>query len=332
MLRIGTLLLQKNWILAPLSGVSDLPFRMLNRRFGCEMAFVEMINVRALGERSPKTARLLTCEKDERPVGIQLLAGEPGHLQRGLGIVRRYRFDLIDFNAACPARKVTRRGEGAALMTDLARLAKLLKLLVRESASPVSVKLRAGWDASCRNAVDAARCAQDAGVAAVFLHGRTRTQEYAGGVDYDIIRQAKKALRVPLIASGDIFSASLARRMIEETGCDGLLVARGAFGNPWIFRELEQTAAWRRPNIEEIVSVMREHFGATEAFYGARVSVTIFRKFFAWYTKGMRGVRVLREKANHVRCAAGMYAVIDECRLCRPAPVPRDETKLFRER
>ncbi len=318
MLRIGTLKLSSKMILAPMAGVSDLPFRMLNRRFGCELAFVEMINVRSLGYKSLKTERFLNTVPADRPLGVQLLAGEPSYLKRGLDIIKRYHYDVLDFNAACPARKVTRRGEGAALMKDLPRFSSLLRIAVAQAGKPVTVKIRAGWDRHSINARDAARAAEDAGVKAVFIHGRTRTQEYSGAVHYDVIRQVKKALSVPVIASGDVFTPELAKKMFDETGCDGILVARGAFGNPWIFREidafLKDGSVLARPTPEETVRVMQEHLRACVDFYGNRVAVTIYRKFFGWYTKGFRGIRPLREKANNVRTATEMMQAIEMCR------------------
>jgi tRNA-dihydrouridine synthase B len=307
-------------ILAPMAGVSDLPFRLLNRRFGCCFAFTEMINVRSLGHKSRKTGELLATVPEDAPLGLQLLAGEEQYLLKAIEVVQqKFKFALIDFNAACPAKKVVRRGEGAALMKDPARLERLVGILAKSFKVPVTVKIRAGWDRTHLNAPEVARRCEDAGVKAVFVHGRTKLQEYSGKVDYEVIAQVKKAVRVPVIGSGDVLSPELAGKMLDSTGCDGVLVARGSFGNPWIFSQTEHYLAHRSlpepPAHSEVLAVMRDHLDSCIAFYGPRVAVTIYRKFFAWYTKGMRGARPLREKANTVRTAEGLRAVIDECRV-----------------
>jgi tRNA-dihydrouridine synthase B len=202
-------------------------------------------------------------------------------------------------------------------MKDLPRLKKLLQIVVKESSVPVTVKLRAGWDAHSINIRDAALASEDAGVSAVFVHGRTRTQEYSGSVDYAAIRSARESVRVPVIGSGDVFTPALAKKMFEETGCQGILVARGAFGNPWIFREipafLREGIVLPRPTADEVVTVMREHLSSCVDFYGPRVAVTIYRKFFSWYTRGFRGIRPLREHANRVKTVVGMEEAIARC-------------------
>jgi tRNA-dihydrouridine synthase B len=318
MLKIGTLKLAHPFILAPMSGVSDQPFRLLNRRFGCELAFVEMINARSLGYKSKKTKRLISTVALDRPVGVQLLGSEAQYIERGLDILEEYSFDILDFNAACPERKVTRRGEGAALMKDPQKLRDFLKLVKERASVPVTVKIRAGWDENSINARDAAMHAQDAGIDALFIHGRTKTQLYAGEVDYDVIREVKKALSIPVIGSGDVFSGPLAKKMFDETGCDAVLVARGSFGNPWIFKELgeylKKGTIPKAPDREEVARVMSEHLAENIAFYGERMGVVIFRKFFTWYVKGFRKIRFLKEKSSHATTPSALQAIIEEFR------------------
>lgn len=297
-----------------MAGISDLPFRMLNRGFGAELGFVEMLNVRSLAHRSKRTLRMLSTQPKDRPLGVQLLACEPDFLIRAMEVIAGYEFDLLDFNAACPVRKVTQRGEGASLLKDPARLNKLLKIAVKESRVPVTVKIRTGWDKGCVNIKDLVLRCRDAGVTAVFMHGRTKIQGYSGAVDYQAIAEAKRVLDIPLIASGDILSAPLAKKMFTETGCDGILVARGALGNPWIFREIkdfmEKGAFSKSPGAEELQEVMLRHLEMCLGFYGQRVGVMIFRKFFAWYTKGIRGIRPLRERSSRVRIKSEMVDLI----------------------
>jgi tRNA-dihydrouridine synthase B len=303
MFRIGSLQLNSNLILSPMAGVSDLPFRMLNRRFGAELSFIEMLNCRSLSHKGKRTRQMLSTNKEDKPLGVQLLGCEPQYILRAMEVLRKYQFDTLDFNAACPAKKVVRRGEGAALMRRPRELEKLLKLVVKESFVPLTVKIRSGWDKDSVNAVEVARRCEGAGVKALFIHGRTKQQGYSGAVDYTVITAVKKALAIPVIASGDILSGQLINKMFAETGADAVAVARGALGNPWIFKGVT-------PDKAELIRVMREHLQANVDFYGERVGVMKFRKFFNWYTKGLRHIRPLREKSSRVKTREDMLALI----------------------
>lgn len=319
MLKIGSLKLTSRLILAPMSGISDLPFRLLNRKFGCELAFIEMINARALGYKSIRTEKMLSsCAKD-RPLGIQLLGCEPKFILRALDIFRKYRFDILDFNAACPARKVTRRGEGAGLLKNPKRLQRLLKILVNNSPLPVSVKIRSGWDKDSLPARDIALYCQDSGIKALFIHGRTKMQEYSGSVDYRSIREVKKAMDIPVIASGDILSGQLAKKMLQETGCDGLAIARGAIGNPWIFNEINSVLRTgktvNKPTLAQKIKVMLNHLDSCVDFHGPRTGIVLFRNFFSWYTKGFPSARYLRQKAFKAKTKLEMAHIIKELRF-----------------
>lgn len=308
-IQIGSLKLKSNLILAPMAGVSDFPFRMLNRRFGCELAFVEMINCRSVSFKSRRTKQMLFSSSQDRPLGVQLLGCELKYIQKALEVIRGYEFDLLDFNAACPAKKVVRRGEGAGLMKTPEKLKRILKVVVRESKVPISVKLRLGWDKESINVRDVAMICQDSGVNAIFVHGRTKTQGYSGKVDYNALAEARKSVSLPFIASGDIFSAALAKKMLDETGADGLAVARGALGNPWIFQEISESLM-SRPDRGEIADVMAEHLDMCVDFHGEQNGVIIFRKFFSWYTKGFRNIRQLREESNRIKTKAEMQEII----------------------
>ena len=320
MLKIGSLKLKSNLILAPMAGVSDLPFRMINRKFGSELAFVEMINCRSVSFKSKRTAGMLSSNEKDKPLGVQLLGCEEKYIRKAIDAISGYKFDLLDFNAACPAKKVVRRGEGSGLLKDPEKLKKILKIVVKKAAEPVTVKIRTGWDKDSINARDVALAAQDAGVSAVFIHGRTKTQGYSGTVDYQAIKEVKQALAIPVIASGDVFSPVLAKKMLEETGCDGLIIARGALGNPWIFKEISEFLKTGkvidRPQVNEIISVMSEHLGMSIDSYGEKNGIIIFRKFFSWYTKGFRKIRRLREEASRIKTKEAMLTIIEKCRLC----------------
>ncbi len=317
MLKIGTLKLKSNLILAPMSGVSDLPFRMLNRGFGCELAFLEMLNARSISYRSKKAYTMLSSNPKDRPLGAQLLGSEPGFILKALDILSQYKFDIMDFNAACPVRKVTVKGEGATLIKDPKKLNKLLKLLVKNSKAPVTVKIRIGWDRNSVNSTDIALAAQDAGIDGLFIHGRTKSQLYSGNVDYEAIRKVKKVLRIPVIASGDIFSPQLAKKMFDETGCDGIAIARGALGNPWIFKQtarfLKDGYLLKGPDINQIIETMIEHLNACVDFYGEKRGVMRFRKFFGWYTKGFYKVRPLRKRFSTAKTKDDMIGIMEAC-------------------
>jgi len=314
MLKIGNLKLKSNLILAPMAGITDLPFRMLCRRFGAELAFVEMINCRSISHKSRKTQSMLSTSTEDKPLGVQVLGCEEKYILKALDVLRDYKFEILDFNAACPAKKVVHRGEGAALLKDPKKLNKLLKLVVKNSKIPVTVKIRLGWDQDNINAREVAFYAQDAGVSGLFIHGRTKVQGYGGNVDYEVISKVKKALSIPVIASGDVFSGQLAKKMFSKTNCDGLVIARGSFGNPWIFKEIKEFLKTGKvipkPARAKVIKVILEHLDASVDFYGERNGVILFRKLFAWYTKGIRNIRPLREKSSRAKTREEMISLI----------------------
>lgn len=306
-----------------MSGISDLAFRTINRSFGCEFAFTEMISARALTYQNRSTVSMLSTTPADRPLGVQLLANDPDVVKKALDMLQGYEFDLLDFNAACPVNKVTGRGEGASLLLDPLRLKALLRTAVDNSPVPVTVKIRSGWDETSLNARDIALHAEDAGIKGLFIHGRSRAQGYSGRVDYAVIGEVKKALRIPVIGSGDAFSPELIRKMFDETGCDGVVIARGAFGNPWIFREtavfLENGAVPVRPDIDEITGTMTTHLNLCCDLYGKDTGTIMFRKFFAWYIKGLPGMKHFKDKAFHAKTISRMLGIIGEVHAAAPA-------------
>ena len=316
MLKIADLELPFPCVLAPMAGITDLPFRMLNRSFGCEFAFAEMISARALVYQSRSTEKMLATNPDDRPLGVQLLGNDPDVLLKALEVLRKYDFALIDLNAACPVNKVVKKGEGAALLREPKTLGRLLRVLAEHSQLPVTVKIRSGWDEASVNASEVALYAQDAGVSALFIHGRTRAQGYRGRVDYRVIREVKRLLRIPVIASGDTFSPQLVRRMFDETGCDGVTIARGALGNPWIFRAAAEYLASGtyapKPGPAEVARTMIRHLNLSCDYHGEEAATMLFRKFFGWYVKGIPDTKTLREKAFMAMTREQMVSVINE--------------------
>jgi len=318
MLKIGSLTLDSSLILAPMAGITDLPFRMICRRFGCELSFVEMTSAKALVYENRKTEKMVATSPDDRPLGIQLLGTEQEFILRALDIIRKYEYDILDFNAACPVTKVTSKGEGAGMMKEPRKLGLLLKAIVEHTDTPVTVKIRAGWNERSVNAREVALYAQDAGIKGLFIHGRTREQGYSGRVDYNVIREVKEALDIPVIGSGDVFSPLHVKKMFDETGCDGVAIARGSFGDPWIFREtagfLDDGVIPPRPDIQEVAGIMADHLGLIDSYHGQMTAPVVFRKLFAWYIKGFRDVKPLKERAFKAKTTDEMLELIREFR------------------
>ena len=322
MLSIGHVTIASPLVLAPMAGISDLPFRLISRSFGCKFAFTEMISANSLVHKNKNTLKMLSTGIDDRPLGVQILGGDAGVIKRALEIISGYSFDTIDFNAACPVNKVVSREEGAGLLRTPEKLQKIVKVIVENAGVPVTVKIRSGWDESYINAVETALRIQDAGAGGLFIHGRTRTQGYRGRVDYRIITEVKKALQIPVIASGDALTPELVKKLFNETGCDGVAVARGALGNPWIFREtgeyLENGTVGFRPGVHEITETMKRHLDLLVSYHGERSGVVRFRKFYSWYTKGM-SVKHLKEMAFSAATSDEMLGLIEEIQASPPA-------------
>ncbi len=299
-----------------MAGISDLPFRLIAREFGCPLAFTEMVNAQALGLKNRKTLKLLESCALDRPLGVQLLGREPVRLLEALDVLDDRPFDVIDLNAACPVRKVVRKGEGAALLKEPDTLSRLVKTLVDHARGPVTVKIRTGWDHHSINAIEIAQRVADAGADAICVHGRTKNQGYTGRADLKTIGAVKAAVPIAVIASGDVFTAHAAMEAMRITGCDAVMVARGGLGNPWIFREAAALsrgeAPPKGPGLDELQSVMKRHLTISAEYHGEKLGVINFRKFFAWYTKGLRDARTLRPKAMCAETVDGMEALIGE--------------------
>ena len=327
MLKIDNIELPFSVMLAPMAGVSDLPFRLVSRSFGAPLAFTEMIDVRAISHRDKRTRKMLMSSPEDRPLGVQLLGSDEKYIAKSLDVLAEYDFDLLDFNAACPTPKVTRKGKGAALLKEPRKLGSILKALVGNAKVPVTVKIRTGWDEASVNAREVALYAEDAGISALFIHGRTKAQGYSGTVDYKNIRDVKNALKIPVIASGDNLSLLLINKMFCETGCDGVAIARGALGNPWIFREAimflqDGCITARPPTMDERIATIMKHLDLVIEYNGEERGIGIFRKFFIWYTKGFRGIKPLRDKAFRTNKKDQFIEIIEKLRMYHDVHLP----------
>lgn len=314
-LRIGNVLLENNVILAPMAGVTDLPFRLLCREQGAGAVVTEMVSAKAILYNNRNTRELMQIDARERPAGIQLFGSDPDIMAEIAARIEAGPYDYIDVNMGCPVPKIVNNGEGSALMKQPELAERILSSMVKAVKKPVTVKFRKGFNDSCVNAVEFARMAEGCGVAAVAVHGRTREQYYSGKADWDIIRQVKEAVKIPVIGNGDIFSPQDAKCMMEETGCDGLMVARGAKGNPWIFRRinhyLETGELLPEPSIEEIQDMILRHGHMLAQYKGEQTAMREMRGHVAWYTKGMPHSATLRNEINQVESLEGLAELLN---------------------
>lgn len=303
-LAIGDVTLNNNVLLAPMAGVSDLPFRLLCSRQGAAMVCSEMISAKAILYRNKNTEELLEIHPQEGPVSLQLFGSDPDIVSEMAKRIEERPFAVLDLNMGCPVPKVVNNGEGSALMKNPVLAGKIIEKTVRAIQKPVTVKIRKGFDEAHVNAVEIARIAQESGAAAVAVHGRTREQYYSGKADWDIIAQVKQAVDIPVLGNGDVTDGESAKRMLQKTGCDGILIGRAAQGNPWIFREVTAALEGReipvRPGREELYEMIVEHALLSREYKGEYIAVREMRKHMAWYTTGLPHSSQLRKKINEM--------------------------------
>lgn len=315
-LRIGDVTLDNNVILAPMAGVTDLPFRLLCREQGAGLVCMEMVSAKAIYFNNKNTEELLTIHPKEMPASLQLFGSDPDIVADMAARIEERPFAILDFNMGCPVPKVVNNGEGSALMKNPKLVEELLTKLVKAVKKPVTVKFRKGFDDEHINAVEIAKIAESCGVAAVAVHGRTRSQYYSGRADWNIIRQVKEAVKIPVIGNGDVVGAESAKALIEATGCDGVMIGRAAQGNPWIFREvvryLEDGTLLPKPDNAEKRKVILQHAALQEETKGEYTAVREMRKHLAWYTAGMPHSAHFRGMINSMETMEELLAGVDE--------------------
>ena len=313
-LNIGNVTLENNLILAPMAGVSDLSFRLLCKEQGAGLVCMEMVSAKAIYYRNKNTEKLMETSSAEHPVSLQLFGSDPDIIALIAEQIQDRPFDILDFNMGCPVPKVVNNGEGSALMKDPKLVREILQKLVKASRKPVTVKIRKGFDDEHVNAVEIAKIAEDCGVAAVAVHGRTRQQYYSGKADWEIIKQVKEAVAIPVIGNGDLGSAEDVIKMEEETGCDGFMIGRAVRGNPWIFAQilhkLETGEDLPKPPAEVVIAMILRHADLLIANKGEYIGVREMRKHAAWYTARLRNASRIRGKINEVQTKDDLEKVL----------------------
>lgn len=311
---IGNVEIKNNVILAPMAGVTDLPFRLLCKEQGCGMLYSEMVSAKAIMYNNRNTDELLKVRPEENPVAVQLFGSDPQIMADMAKRIEELPFDTIDVNMGCPVPKVVNNGEGSALMKNPLLVGQIVSAMAKAVKKPVTVKIRKGFNDDMINAPEIAHIIEESGGACVAVHGRTREQYYTGKADWDIIRQVKQRVHIPVIGNGDITDALSARAMLDETGCDAVMIGRAARGNPWIFREvseyLQNGTIPQRPSDEDVRNMILRHAGLLVECKGEFTGIREMRKHFAWYTAGFPNSSTLRNQVNFIESLEALEELV----------------------
>ncbi len=315
-LLIGNVEIKGKLFLGPMAGVTDLPFRVLCKEKGADVVYTEMISAKGIFYQNKNTESLLTIAEEERPAAVQLFGSDPDIIAEMAKKIENRNFDFLDINMGCPVPKVVKNGEGSALMKNPQLIGEIVHKVSKAIHKPVTIKIRSGFDPSCMNAVEVAKIAEANGAAAITVHPRTREQYYHGKSDWDIIRQVKEAVRIPVIGSGDVVTPEDAKRMLEQTNCDGVMIARGARGNPWLFGQiksyLEKGVYEPKPDFQQIKETILRHAKLAIEYKGEYTGIREMRKHVAWYTFGYPQSSKLRNKVNEIETMADLKILLDE--------------------
>lgn len=315
-MQIGSLNIEGKAFLAPMAGIADRAFREICVGFGAAYCVSEMVSIKGIAYGDQKSLALMSLSEVERPIAIQLFGSEPDVLEAAARRVMDFHPDVLDINMGCPTPKIVNNQSGAALMRDPALCADLVRAAKRAVSVPVTVKIRKGWDAQSVNAVEVALRCEEAGADAIAIHGRTRAQMYAPSADWDIIAQVKRAVSVPVIGNGDIFSAEQAAGMLEWTNCDAVMIGRGSLGNPWIFQQINAWLLHNRqipgPPLSERMRVMLKHVALICRYVGESHGMKEARKHAAWYMKGVHGAAAFRKRCGKLECLSDLEKLAAE--------------------
>lgn len=313
---IGNVRIEGNVFLGPMAGVTDLPFRLLCKEKGAGLVYTEMVSAKGIQYNNKNTEFLLQVSEEERPCALQLFGADPDILSETAKRLEPRNFDILDINMGCPVPKVVNNGEGSALMKNPELIGEIIRKVSSTIDKPVTVKIRKGFNEDCINAVLVAKIAQENGAAAIAVHARTREQYYSGKADWEIIRKVKESVTVPVIGSGDVFTPQDAKRMITETGCDAIMIARGARGNPWLFEQIQayinEGILLPRPEFIEVKEMILRHGALSVEYKGEYVGIREMRKHVAWYTTGYPGSSKLRNRVNEIETMEDLRNLLEE--------------------
>ena len=314
-LKIGNVELENNLILAPMAGVTNLPFRIICKDYGAGMVCTEMASAKAMFHNDQKTKRLFNTEGEKRPISFQVFGSELESIAYAVKYMSDFA-DIIDINMGCPAPKVVKNGDGSKLLLDLEKAKQIIETAVQNSKVPVTVKFRKGWDKENIVAVEIAQIAEQAGASAVTIHGRTKSEFYTGKADWDIIKKVKQSVHIPVIGNGDVTDEESALAMFKQTGVDGIMIGRGSFGNPWIFKNIKhylQTGEkLPQPTNQERLQIMEKHIQLAVEEKGEDVAIKELRKHISWYTKNLKNSSEFRNSINKIEKKDELISTIEE--------------------